>query len=155
MVTTLHFSELSASTGQTFGPGEWVVIDQPMIDQFAEVTGDHQWIHVDPERAATGPFGATIAHGFLTLSLLPLLSASVFRVSGTSSAVNYGLNKVRFPSPVRVGSRVAATVEIAEVSEVGGGGLQVVRKTTVVIDGGDKPGCVAEMIARYYPENPT
>lgn len=140
--------ELRAAVGEPLGHSDWLEVDQKRIDLFAEATGDHQWIHVDPERAAAGPFGATIAHGYLTLSLLPLLMPDVLRVQ-MKMGVNYGTNKVRFPSPVPVGSRLRATVVIKEVAEQGGG-VQVTNLVTVEREGGDKPVCVAESVARYY-----
>ena len=116
---------------------------------FADATGDHQWIHVDTEQAAAGPFGTTIAHGFLTLSLLPCLMAQVYRIDGVKMGINYGLNKMRFPAPVPVGSKVRASGELAEVEEVAGG-LQLVMRVTLEIEGSDKPGCVAEWVTRVY-----
>lgn len=113
--------ELRAAVGEQLGWTDWLEIDQKRIDAFAEATGDHQWIHVDPERAAGGPFGSTIAHGFLTLSLIPSLTPRLFRVDGVTMGVNYGVNKVRFPAPVPVGSRLRGTALIAEVTEAGGG----------------------------------
>ncbi|MCM2429301.1 MaoC family dehydratase [Streptomyces sp. RKAG337] len=141
--------DLRAAVGEQFGPTGWLEIDQKRIDLFAEATGDHQWIHVDPEKAAQGPFGTTIAHGYLTLSLIPSLTPDLFRVEGVKMGVNYGVNKVRFPAPVPVGSRLRATAQIAEVTEVGGG-VQLVTKVTIEREGGDKPVCVAETVARFY-----
>ncbi|WP_225845803.1 MaoC family dehydratase [Streptomyces sp. HPF1205] len=141
--------ELRAAVGEQLGRTEWLEIDQKRIDLFAEATGDHQWIHVDPERAAQGPFGTTIAHGFLTLSLIPSFTPQLLRVEGVTMGVNYGVNKVRFPAPVPVGSRLRATAELAEVTEVGGG-VQLVTRVTVEREGGDKPVCVAETVARFY-----
>ncbi len=142
-------AELRAATGTVLGPSDWITVDQNQIDTFADATGDHQWIHVDPERAAAGPFGATIAHGFLTLSLVPVLLQGLYRVGGVKMAVNYGLNKVRFPAPVPVGSRLRASAEIAEVSDVQGG-AQVVMRTTIEREGSEKPVCVAETVVRIY-----
>ncbi|MFB7866464.1 MaoC family dehydratase [Streptomyces sp. NPDC056069] len=141
--------ELRAGVGEQLGHSEWLEIEQKRIDQFAEATGDHQWIHVDPERAATGPFGKTIAHGYLTLSLLPTFVPQVLRVEGMKMGINYGTNKVRFPSPVPVGSRLRATAVLTEVTEAGGG-VQVTATVTVEREGGDKPVCVAESASRYY-----
>ena len=141
--------ELRAAVGEQLGWTDWLEIDQKRIDLFAEATGDHQWIHVDPEKAATGPFGTTIAHGYLTLSLLPALVPQVMRVEGMKMGVNYGTNKVRFPSPVPVGSRLRATAVLKEVTEAGGG-VQVTAAVTVEREGGDKPVCVAESVSRYY-----
>lgn len=142
-------AELRAATGAVLGPSDWINVDQNQIDTFADATGDHQWIHVDPERAAAGPFGTTIAHGFLTLSLVPVLLQGLYRVEGVKMAVNYGLNKVRFPAPVPVGSRLRASAEIAEVSDVQGG-AQVVMRVTIEREGGEKPVCVAETVVRIY-----
>ncbi|MEU3462322.1 MaoC family dehydratase [Streptomyces sp. NPDC006733] len=141
--------DLRAAVGEQLGTTGWLEVDQKRIDLFAEATGDHQWIHVDPEKAAQGPFGTTIAHGYLTLSLIPSLTPELFRVEGVKMGVNYGVNKVRFPAPVPVGSRLRATAQIAEVSEVGGG-VQLVTKVTIEREGGDKPVCVAETVARFY-----
>ncbi|HLV58310.1 MAG TPA: MaoC family dehydratase [Natronosporangium sp.] len=141
--------DLRNAAGTDLGYTDWMEVDQSRIDKFADATGDHQWIHVDPQRAAAGPFGTTIAHGYLTLSLLPALLAGKLRVEGTRMAVNYGLNRVRFPAPVPSGSRVRARVEVVEVTEVEGG-AQVVAKVTVEREGGDKPVCVAETVTRFY-----
>jgi len=141
--------DLRAAAGTQLGVGEWVTIEQGQIDTFADSTDDHQWIHVDPERAKDGPFGTTIAHGFLTLSLLPALVAGVFEVQNTKMGVNYGLNKVRFTSPVPVGSKVRASVELGEVSDVTGG-VQVTTKVTVEIEGSERPALVAEWLTRRY-----
>ncbi|MEO6881514.1 MAG: MaoC family dehydratase [Mycobacteriaceae bacterium] len=144
-------AELLAAQGETLGTSEWTEITQEQVNTFAEATGDHQWIHVDVERAkAESPFGGPVAHGFLTLSLLPMLSWQIYTVEGTKLGVNYGMNKVRFPAPVPVGSRVRATAVLSEVTEVGGGGLQLVVASTVEREGSDKPVCVAEMVSRLY-----
>jgi acyl dehydratase len=141
--------ELRAAVGSTLGVSDWVTVDQSQIDTFADATGDHQWIHVDEERAKAGPFGATIAHGFLTLSLLPVLVAQTFQVEGTKMGVNYGLNKVRFTSPVPVGSKVRAGAELAEVTDVDGG-VQLTTKVTIEIEGSERPALVAEWLTRRY-----
>jgi acyl dehydratase len=141
---------LRAAIGQEVGVSDWFTIDQGRIDKFAEATEDRQWIHVDPELAAAGPFGTTIAHGYLTLSLLPVLVAPITHVSGVRMGVNYGTNKVRFPAPVPVDSRVRARVELLSVDDVEGG-YQVTAKVTIEREGGDKPVCVAESISRIYP----
>ncbi|MEV7544389.1 MaoC family dehydratase [Streptomyces sp. NPDC089915] len=141
--------ELRAAIGEPLGPSGWLEVDQKRIDLFADATGDHQWIHVDPERAAAGPFGTTIAHGYLTLSLLPSLVPQIMRVEGMRMGINYGLGKVRFPAPVPVGSRLRATAVITEVTEAGGG-VQVAATVTVGREGGEKPVCVAESLSRYY-----
>ncbi|MDL5155830.1 MaoC family dehydratase [Actinomycetospora termitidis] len=139
-----------AAIGRDLGPGEWFEVDQARVDGFADDTEDHQWIHVDPEKAVSSPFGGTIAHGFLTLSLLPHLANSARRLDGVRMGVNYGLNKVRFPSPVRVGSRVRATVTITEAEDLPDNGVQVVSKVTVEIEGLPKPACIAEWVTRAY-----
>ncbi|MGQ0776494.1 MAG: MaoC family dehydratase [Pseudonocardiales bacterium] len=141
--------ELRAAAGEQLGVSDWMTIDQKRINAFADAIDDHQWIHVDPQRAAAGPFGGTIAHGFLTLSLLSRLVGQVYRVEGVSMAVNYGLNKVRFPAPVPVDSAVRAHVELAEVTDVAGG-LQLVVRVTLQIEGTVKPGCVAEWVTRVH-----
>ncbi|WP_320064442.1 MaoC family dehydratase [Micromonospora sp. RTGN7] len=141
--------ELATAVGETLGPGPWERIDQHRVDLFADATDDHQWIHLDAERAATGPFGGTIAHGYLTLSLLPALVGRLYRVDGVRMGVNYGLNRVRFPAPLRVGSAVRATAAIAEVAPVAGG-VQLVTSVTVHSDAGGKPVCVAESVSRLY-----
>jgi acyl dehydratase len=136
--------------GRELGPGEWFTIDQPSVDGFADVTEDHQWIHVDPERARSGPFGTTIAHGFLTLSLLPHLANSARKFEGVTMGVNYGLNKVRFPQPVAVGARVRARVAIVDATDLDGDGVQVVSRVTVEIEGQEKPAVVADWVTRTY-----
>jgi acyl dehydratase len=148
-MTFASVDALRDAIGKDLGYSDWVTIDQARINQFADATGDHQWIHVDPERAAQGPFKTTIAHGYLTLSLLPVLTAGLVRVDGVRMGVNYGVNKVRFPAPVPVDSRVRARVEIVSVEDVGGG-VQVTSRVTIERDGGDKPVCVAESVARFY-----
>ncbi|MFI9233182.1 MaoC family dehydratase [Streptomyces rimosus] len=140
--------ELRNAVGEDLGTSDWLEIDQKRIDLFADTTGDHQWIHVDPERAAAGPFGATIAHGYLTLALLPALVPQLLRVDNVKMGINYGVNKVRFPAPVPVGSRLRATARIADVTEVTGG-VQLATAVTVEREGGDKPVCVAETLSRF------
>jgi acyl dehydratase len=135
--------------GLELGPGEWREITQERIDRFADATGDHQWIHVDPARAAAGPFGGTIAHGYLTLSMLPESAFALMAVDDASAAINYGLNKVRFPAPVPVGSRIRTSFRIVDVSDVDGG-VQVTTAATVEREGAEKPVCVAETVSRYY-----
>ena len=134
--------------GTEFGPSSWIEVPQEKIDAFADVTGDHQWIHVDPEKAKEGPFGTTIGHGYLTLSLLPVASYEVIPRQGGMS-INYGLNKVRFPAPVPVDSRLHATFEVIDVDEQDWGG-QATMRAMVEREGGDKPVCVAEIVFRYY-----
>ena len=142
--------ELVKSVGEHLGYSDWTEIAQDRIDAFADTTDDHQWIHVDPERAKAGPFGTTIAHGFLTLSLVPSLASQVYRVDGARMGINYGLDKVRFPAPLPVGSRIRGGVELLSADEVPGGGLQVRNRVTVEREGGDKPVCVAETLSRFY-----
>ncbi|GHE79034.1 MaoC family dehydratase [Streptomyces longispororuber] len=142
--------DLRAAVGEQLGYSDWLEVDQKRIDLFAEATGDHQWIHVDPERAAAGPFGATIAHGYLTLSLLPVFVPQVMRVEGMRMGLNYGTNKVRFPSPVPVGSRLRATAVLTAVEPTKDDGVQVTTAVTVEREGADKPACVAESVSRYY-----
>jgi acyl dehydratase len=133
--------------GTELGPTDWLEIDQERIDRFADATGDHQWIHVDPERAAEGPFGTTIAHGYLTLSLLPFLMSGTLQLTGYRMGINYGVNKVRFPAPVPSGSKVRATFTVQSVEEVAGGEQGVIL-AVVEREGGDKPVCVGELVAR-------
>ena len=143
-------AELEKAVGAHLGYSDWHTVTQEQITLFADATGDHQWIHVDPERAAAGPFGSTVAHGFLTLSLLPLLVAEVYRVEGLSMAVNYGLNKVRFPAPVPAGSRLRAGVELISLLP-GANGAQATSRVTAEIDGSARPACVAEWLALPVP----
>jgi acyl dehydratase len=150
MATTIDgISGLSAAVGDHLGYSEWREISQEQVGLFADATGDHQWIHVDVERATAGPFGAPIAHGFLTLSLAPVLLGEILTVTGISMGVNYGLNKVRFPAPVPVGSKLRAGAVLTSVDEIAGG-AQVTLTATWEVDGGTKPVCVAELVFRYY-----
>lgn len=142
--------ELQAAAGTQLGYSPWHEVTQEQINLFADATGDHQWIHVDPERAAAGPFGTTIAHGYLTLSLVPLFSAEVYSVEGFRMAVNYGTNKVRFPTPVPVGSRLRGGVTLDSV-EPSALGFTVAATVTVEIEGADKPACVAQTLAVVVP----
>lgn len=141
--------ELRALAGAHLGCTDWLTIDQNRVNQFADATGDHQWIHVDQSRASETPFGGLVAHGYLTLSLLAFLVPQVLVMEGFSAGVNYGLDKVRFPAPVLVGSRVRARVKIDAVTDVPGG-LQCVMTVTVEVEGSDKPACVATSISRSY-----
>jgi acyl dehydratase len=141
--------ELRAAVDQELGPSEWLEITQDRIDRFAEATDDFQWIHVDPERAASGPFGKTIAHGFLTLSLVPKLVRDYYSISGHRMTVNYGLNKVRFVSPVPVGSRLRGRSTVVEVLDVNDA-VQVTLRTTIEIEGADRPACVVDGVTRVY-----
>lgn len=141
--------ELQALVGQDIGESGWITVDQQRIDRFAEATGDHQWIHVDPVRAAAGPFGTTVAHGFLTLSLLPEMSASAFSIDEAKMGVNYGLNRVRFPAPVPVNSRLRGRFKLLSYEAIPGG-AQMVVEVTMEREGSPKPVCVAESIARRF-----
>ena len=151
-MTTVFVSpdELLGAVGRHLGHSEWVDVDQSRIDMFADATGDHQWIHVDPEAAAAGPFGATIAHGYLTLALTNLLLPQIVRVDGISMGVNYGVNRVRFPQPVVVGSRLRASAVLTAADELpGGAGVQTVITITVEVEGQAKPACVVESVSRF------
>jgi acyl dehydratase len=144
---------MRALQGETIGPGEWRDVTQADIDDFARLSGDDQWIHVDVERAKSeSPFGTTVAHGNLTLSLIDGLRKDLIESTGFKLGVNYGWNKVRFPAPVPAGSRVRASAEIVDIDEVGGGWFQVVTRFTVEVDGNEKPCCVAESVGRALPE---
>ncbi len=146
-------ADLETAVGQELGPTGWFTVDQRRVDGFADDTEDHQWIHVEPRRAADGPFGATVAHGFLTLSLVPYFVNQLRRIEGARMGVNYGLERVRFPAPVRVGSRIRARLTLLEVEQVGGGAgnaVQLVTRITVEVEGGAKPACVADLVSRYY-----
>jgi acyl dehydratase len=141
--------DLKSRVGEDLGSSDWLEITQERVNQFAEATGDHQWIHVDPERAKAGPFGGPIAHGYLTLSLTPLLLPQIMQVEGVSMTVNYGLNKLRFPSPVPVGSKLRISATLAAIEEVPGG-AQATINATFEVEGASKPSCVAEILFRYY-----
>ncbi|HLU41394.1 MAG TPA: MaoC family dehydratase [Microthrixaceae bacterium] len=141
---------LKALEGQHLGYSDWLDITQERVNTFADATGDHQWIHVDPERAKDGPFGGTIAHGYLTLSLGPVLMPSILTVSGVKMGVNYGADKVRFISPVKVGSRLRLGAELTRIEELPGNGAQVYMTFTFEVEGSEKPACVADIIFRYY-----
>ncbi|MGH9000997.1 MAG: MaoC family dehydratase [Acidimicrobiia bacterium] len=147
--TILALSELTESVGRHVGHSEWHLIDQEQIDRFADATGDHQWIHVDAERAKAGPFGTTIAHGYLTLSLGPKFIFDLVSVEGASLAVNYGLNKTRFPAPVPSGSRVRLGAELTGAEPIDGG-VQAIFTFTFEVENQPKPACVAEVVFRYY-----
>ena len=142
--------ELSGAVGEELGTSDWLEIDQERVDRFADATGDHQWIHVDVERAADGPFGGTIAHGYLTLSLVPFLGSQVFSLETPGAKLNYGTNKVRFPHPVPVGSRVRSTISVADVTDLASG-KQLTLRHVVEIEGVEKPGCVAETVVLLLP----
>ena len=154
MRTFESVAELEAIVGRETIVGEWITIDQHRVDAFAEATDDRQWIHIDPDRARQGPFGGPIAHGFLTLSLLPHLMAEAITIRNTVMGVNYGLNKVRFPAPVPVGSRLRPHIRLLSLEhlppQMGVPGAQLVWETTIEREGSDKPVCVAESVARRY-----
>lgn len=142
--------DLLSAVGDHLGHSDWVTVDQARIDMFAEATGDHQWIHVDPEAAAAGPFGATIAHGYLTLALTNLLLPQIVRVEQISMGINYGVNRVRFPRPVLVGSRLRASATLTSAEELpGGAGVQAVITVTVTVEDQAKPACVVESVSRF------
>ena len=144
-------AELAACTGQEVAVSDWLTITQQQINLFADATGDHQWIHVDPEKAAKGPFGGPIAHGFLTLSLIPKFFESSFDIIGSRMGVNYGLNKVRFTSPVPVGSRLRARMKLLATQPIDNDGVQMTWEVTVEREGAGKPVCIAESLVRRYP----
>ncbi len=148
MRTFTSAAELLGAVGESIGPGEPYLVDQSRIQAFADATDDHQWIHLDEQRAAAGPFGTRIAHGFLTLSLLPVLMGGLYRLEGVTMGVNYGLNKVRFPAPLPSGSSVRASAVIADVTAVTDDILQVVMTVSITADGATKPCCVAESVSR-------
>ena len=148
--TVVAFDEVKNLVGTDLGHSAWREITQDQVNTFAEATDDHQWIHVDPERAKEGPFGAPIAHGFLTLSLLIPMWSELFDVTGVRTKVNYGLDKVRFTSPVKVGSRIRMTVTITDVQEVKGNGLHLVADGTIEIEGEERPAVVATFLNRFY-----
>ncbi|HSV82173.1 MAG TPA: MaoC family dehydratase [Ramlibacter sp.] len=150
MMISVNFEDLPGRVGQELGRSEWVTLSQQRIAAFADAIGDHQWIHVDPERAKAGPFGTTIAHGFLTLSLIPQFIATVVAIRNTRLAVNYGLNRVRFTAPVPVDSRLRGAVQLLACEPVEGPGLQLTWQVTVEREGGDKPVCIAEFLTRCY-----
>ena len=144
-----NIEALKALTGEHLGWSDWLTITQERVNQFAEATGDHQWIHVDPERAAKGPFGGPIAHGYLTLSLGPVLLPQVFTVGGVAMGVNYGANKVRFISPVPVGAKLRAGIVVQGVEDTAGG-ARVTLEVTFECEGASKPSCIAEVIFQYF-----
>ena len=151
MKTFQTLDELSACVGQVVAVSDWLTITQQQVNLFADATGDHQWIHVDPEKAARGPFGAPIAHGFLTLSLLPKFFESSFEIVGSRMGVNYGLNKVRFTAPVPVGSRLRASMKLLSSQPIDNNGVQMTWKVVVEREGEAKPVCIAESLVRRYP----
>lgn len=149
MTTKVAYADLASLIGSTLGPTAWREVTQEQVNTFADATDDHQWIHTDPERAKDGPFGAPIAHGFLTLSLLIPMWESLLDVEGVATKVNYGLDKVRFVSPVKVGAKIRMTATVAEIEEVRGG-TQLVIDVTIEIEGGEKPALVARSLQRFY-----
>lgn len=146
-----HPRELLHAVGRDLGATEWLGIDQKRIDTFADATGDHQWIHVDPVKAKAGPFGTTIAHGYLTLSLVNLFLPQLLEVRGTSMGVNVGADRLRFPAPVPVGSRIRGRGEVVEAEETKDGGVQVKVRVSVEVEGGERPACVVDTLSRFYP----
>ncbi|MGW4380213.1 MaoC family dehydratase [Kitasatospora sp. NPDC004531] len=150
MTTFASLADLTAAVGAELGTSQWHTVDQERVNLFAEATGDHQWIHVDPERAKDSPFGGTIAHGYLTLSLLPVLAKECYAVENIAMALNYGSDKVRFPAPLPVGTAVRATAVLVSADEVPGG-VQAVVRFTISSAESAKPHCVAETITRFYP----
>jgi acyl dehydratase len=145
-------AELKQAVGRQLGTSDWLEITQERIDLFAEATGDHQWIHVDPERAAHGPFGSTIAHGYLTQSLVNYFLPQILEVRGVRMGVNYGADRLRFPAPVPVGSRIRGSAELLAAEDTKDGAVQAKIRVTVEIEGADRPACVIDTISRYYPE---
>jgi len=150
VITVNGLDELKGLVGKDLGNSSWLEVTQERVNTFADATDDHQWIHVDEQKAKDGPFNGTIAHGFLTLSLLPELLSQVYRIDGVKMGVNYGLNKVRFTAPVPVGSKVRGVVDIADVADAKGGAVQVTTRVTVEIEGSERPALVAEWITRQY-----
>ena len=151
MKTFQTIAELAACVGQEVAVSDWMTITQQQVNLFADATGDHQWIHVDPEKAAKGPFGGPIAHGFLTLSLIPKFFESSFEIVGSRMGVNYGLNKVRFTSPVPVGGRLRSRMRLLAALPIDNEGVQMTWEVTVELEGSAKPVCVAESLVRRYP----
>jgi len=146
-----HPSELLNAVGKQLGQSDWVAIDQARINLFADATDDHQWIHVDPEKAKDGPFGACIAHGYLTLSLVNRFLPQIVDVQGISMGVNYGCDKIRFPAPVPVGSKIRGSGELVKAEEVKGGAIQATIRVTIEIEGNDRPAAIIDTISRYVP----
>jgi acyl dehydratase len=150
MVAIFHSAEeLRAAAGREAGPTDWITVEQSRVDAFADATDDHQWIHVDPARAASGPFGTTIAHGYLTLSLVNFFLPDLVRVEGAKMGVNYGTNKVRFPAAVKIGARIRGRAQVLEATDVPGG-VQIVVRVTIEIESGERPACVADTISRFF-----
>jgi acyl dehydratase len=150
----MSVEDLTSRAGERLGTTAWRLISQDDVDAFASLTGDDQWIHVDPQRAKEGPFGATIAHGYFTLSLSTILLDEVVTITGAGVVLNYGSNRVRYPAPVPVGSRLRAAIDLAEAQSVAGG-VQVIYRLTYEVEGGSKPVCVADIVYRYYSHLPS
>lgn len=150
MPTVIALADLSRFAGKEIGTSQWLEMDQDRIDRFAEATADYQWIHVDTERAASGPFGTTIAHGFLTLSLISSFTSEILKVEGIARTINYGANRLRFLTPVRPGDKIRSRLEILRVEDFKGG-VKVENRSTVEIDGAERPACIVEGIAVHYP----
>lgn len=148
---TVHIYDLPELVGEELGPGDPHAVTQEMIDTFADATGDHQWIHTDTERATKGPFGTTIAHGYLTLSLVSPMLRTVLQVEGVGMSINYGLNRVRFPAAVPAGSNLIATATVADATLRDDGGYQMTTNVTLTVEGADRPACVAQVLGRFYP----
>jgi acyl dehydratase len=144
-------ADLEAAVGRALGASEWLQVTQERVNRFADATDDHQWIHVDPERAKQGPFGAPIAHGYLTLSLVNRFLPEIVEVRGIAMGVNYGADRIRFPAPVKVGARIRGGAELVEVEDTKDGAVQAKIRVTVEIEGGERPACVVDTISRYYP----
>jgi acyl dehydratase len=144
-------ADLLGAVGRQLGKSEWLTITQERVNGFADATDDHQWIHVDPARAKSGPFGAPIAHGYLTLSLVNRFLPEIVEVRGISMGVNYGADRIRFPAPVKVGARIRGSAELVEAEQTKDGAVQAKIRVTVEIEGSDRPGCVVDTISRYYP----
>jgi acyl dehydratase len=151
MTTEIDVRDLTSAIGRELGPGPWHEVTQAQVDLFAEATGDDQWIHIDPVRAADGPFGTTIAHGYLTLSLLPMLQRELWTFVGAAMGVNYGLDKLRFPSPVKVGARVRLSVKVLDVEERPDGSRLIKNQATIEVEGSAKPACIAHTLALVVP----
>ncbi|MFP5346684.1 MAG: MaoC family dehydratase [Actinomycetes bacterium] len=150
MSKSIDFKDLPSLAGEDLGYSDWLTVDQERINTFADATDDHQWIHVDPERAKDGPFGGPIAHGYLTLALLIPMLMTILDLQGVTTKVNYGLNKVRFPGIVPAGSKIRLGAKVGEVAEVKGNGYELVIDVTIEVEGGSKPVCVAQPILRFY-----
>lgn len=151
MHTFESLAALEQAAGSHLGHSQWVAIEQERVNTFAEVTGDLQWIHVDPERAVHGPFGTAVAHGYLILSMMSTMAAKVYQVGGVAATVNYGLEKVRFPAPVPVGSRVRTGVEVVSVQQASAGATHATIRLTAEVEGGERPACVADTVRRFVP----